>query len=64
MAQGRRKQPGDGPAKLSTIPGVTGIQASRGVWGHAPPRKFLKIRCPNMLFLAHFHYWHERYIVH
>jgi len=26
--QGRRKQPGDGPAKLSTIPRITGTQAS------------------------------------
>jgi len=29
-------------------------------WAHkllgVCPRKFLKIRCPNMLFLAHFHY--------
>ena len=52
--QGRRKQPSDG-SKLSTIPRITGTQASRGVWRHAP-RKFLKIRCPSMLFLAHFHY--------
>ena len=21
-----------------------------------PPRKFLKLRCPNMLFLAHFNF--------
>ena len=42
MAQGRRKQPGDGPAKLSTIPRVTGIQASRGVWGHAPPQEIFE----------------------
>jgi len=54
--QGRRKQLGDGPAKLSTIPRIMDTQASRGVWGHAP-RKFLKIRYLNMLFLAHFHYY-------
>ena len=23
---------------------------SRGVWGHAPPRKFLKIKCPESGF--------------
>ena len=51
--QGQRKQPGDGPTKLSTIPRITGTQASRVVWGHAP-RKFLKIRCPNMLFFSTF----------
>ena len=38
--QGWRKQPGDGSAKLSTIPRITGTQASRGVWGHAPPGNF------------------------
>ena len=55
VVQGWRKQPGDGLAKLSTIPRITGTQASRGSGGMpSPPRKFLKIRCPNMLFLAHY----------
>ena len=33
-SQGRQKQPDDGPAKLSTIPRITGTQASRrsGAW--------------------------------
>ena len=65
LHQGRWKQPGDGPAKLSTIPRIMSTQATRGGSGGMPPlRKFLKIRCPNMLFLTHFHYQHERYIVH
>ena len=38
--QGWQKQPGDGLVKLSTIPKITGTQASRGVWGHAPPGNF------------------------
>ena len=55
LQQGPQNQPGDGPAKLSTISRITGTQASRGSVG-MPPRKFLKIRCPNMIFLAHFRY--------
>ena len=43
LLQGWRKQPGDGPAKLSTIPRIMGTQASRGVWGHAPPGNFWKL---------------------
>ena len=40
LQQGRRKQPGDGPSKLSTISRITGTQASREVWGHAPQEIF------------------------
>jgi len=40
--QGWRKQPGDGLAKLSTIPRITGTQASRGVGG-IPPENFWKL---------------------
>jgi len=38
--QGQWKQPGDGTAKLSTIPRIMGTQASRGVWGHATEEIF------------------------
>ena len=31
---------GDGPAKLSTIPKITGTQASRGAWGMPPKEIF------------------------
>ena len=27
--------------------------ASRGVWGHAPPRKFLSLAWPDQFFLLH-----------
>ena len=40
QTHGRREQPGDGPAKLSTIPRIMDTQASRGVWGHAPQEIF------------------------
>jgi len=42
----------------------TSSKGGLGACPPPPPRKFLKIRCPNILFLAHFHYYHERYVVH
>ena len=41
--QGWQKQPGDGPAKLSTIPRIMGTQATRGSEGMPPPGNFWKL---------------------
>ena len=41
-AQGRRKQPGVGPAKLSTIPRITGTQIFGGIWGHVPLKEMFE----------------------
>ena len=55
LQKGRHGQPSDGLAKLSTMHEIMGTQPL-GRSGGMPPRKFLKIKCPNILFLEHFHY--------
>jgi len=54
------KQPDDGPAKLSTIPRIMDIQASRG----SGPQGIFENYMPKYAIFGTFSLLHGRYIVH